>query len=138
MAKWKKGESGNPQGKKPGTLHGATRAAQALLDGEAEALTRKAIEEALNGNPIALRLCLERVVPPRKDRPITLELPKVKKAADIPQALAAVMAAVAGGDITPIEGQTVAAMLEAFRKGLELADLEDRVSVLEKRKEKKL
>jgi hypothetical protein len=37
MAKWKKGESGNPTGKKPGTLHKATRAAQALLDGEAQA-----------------------------------------------------------------------------------------------------
>jgi hypothetical protein len=46
-----------------------------LLEGEAKALTRKAIELGLAGDTTALRLCLERLVPPRKDRPISLDLP---------------------------------------------------------------
>jgi len=73
---FKKGQSGNPKGRPLGSKHKATLAAQAILDGEGEALTRKAVELALDGHPIALRLCLERLCPPRKDRPVTLELPK--------------------------------------------------------------
>jgi hypothetical protein len=53
---------GNP-GKPKGTRHKATRAALALLDGEAEALTRQAVTMALEGDTTALRLCLERIAP---------------------------------------------------------------------------
>jgi Family of unknown function (DUF5681) len=54
-----KGQSGNPAGKPPGARHRASMAAEALLDGEVQALTRKAIERALEGDGVALRLCLE-------------------------------------------------------------------------------
>jgi hypothetical protein len=57
---FKKGRSGNPAGKPKGARHRATVAAEALLDGEAEGLTRKAIEMALAGDGTALRLCLDR------------------------------------------------------------------------------
>ena len=56
------GVSGNPAGRLPGTRNRATMAAEALLDGEAEALTRKAIEMAMAGDTTALRLCLERIL----------------------------------------------------------------------------
>jgi hypothetical protein len=49
----------------------------ALLEGEAEGLTRKAVEMALGGDTTALRLCLERLVPPRKDKAIAITLPKL-------------------------------------------------------------
>jgi hypothetical protein len=62
---FKAGQSGNPTGKRLGTRNKATMAAQALLDGEADALTRRAVELALEGNMAALRLCLERLLPPR-------------------------------------------------------------------------
>ncbi len=130
---WPKGVSGNPKGRPPGVANKATMAAQALLDGEAKALTRKAIEKALEGDTVALRLCLERLVPVKKERPLSLALPKIEGAADLPGALAAVMGAVAAGELTPGEGQTITAMLEAYRKGLELADIEARVTALEKR-----
>ena len=54
-------------GKPRGTRHRATQAMLALLDGEAEALTRKAVQLALEGGGAALRLCLERTAPPRRD-----------------------------------------------------------------------
>lgn len=75
MSKFKTGQSGNPGGRPKGGLNKATLTSQALLDGEAEALTRKVVELAKSGNPVALRLCLERLLPPRKDRPITFALP---------------------------------------------------------------
>lgn len=121
---------GNP-GRPPGTRTRATRAALALLDGEAEALTRKAIEMALGGDAAALRLCFERIAPPRKDSPVALALPAVTTAADAATALAAVVAAVAEGDLTPCEGAAVAGLLETYRKTLETADLESRIAALE-------
>ena len=97
MTKFKTGQSGNPGGRPKGALNKATLATQALLDGEAEALTRKAVELAKDGNPMALRLCLERLLPPRKDRPISFTLPKIEGAEDLLQALNAILEAVARG-----------------------------------------
>jgi hypothetical protein len=130
---FKPGNSGNPQGRPKGALNQTTRAAQELLDGKAQALTRKAVELAQDGNVVALRLCLERLIPPRKDRPIILKLPKVVGVGNIPKALEAVLKAVAGGEITPQEGQTVAGMIEAYRKGMELTDIEARLTALEEK-----
>jgi hypothetical protein len=128
---FKPGQSGNPKGKPKGALNQTTRAAQELLDGKAQALTLKAVELAQDGNVVALRLCLERLIPPRKDRPINLKLPHVAGVGDIPEALGAILEAVAGGEITPQEGQSVAGMIEAYRKGVELADIEARLTALE-------
>jgi len=69
-------------------------AAQALLDGEAKALTRKAIELAQAGNPVALRLCLERILPPRKERPVSLKLSQLGGVQDIPKFLGIIVKAV--------------------------------------------
>src|SRR5438309_11369164 len=70
--RFRKGQSGNPAGRPLGSVNSATRAAMQLLDGEAEALTRKAIELALAGEPAALRLCMERIVGARRGRPVDL------------------------------------------------------------------
>jgi hypothetical protein len=78
-----KGQSGNPGGRPRGSTNRATRAAELLLDGEAAALTRKAVELALAGDPAALRLCLDRTVAPRRERSVELALPPIRSAADI-------------------------------------------------------
>lgn len=132
MSKFKTGQSGNPRGRPKGALNKATLATQALLEGEAEALTRKVVELAKEGNSVALRLCLERLLPPRKDRPIIFALPPLEGAEDLPQALKAILGAVARGEITPGEGHTLTVMLDAYRKGLETTDLEARITALEK------
>jgi hypothetical protein len=125
------GKSGNPAGKAKGCLHRATRAAMALLDGEAEALTRIAVERALAGDMVALRLCLERIAPPRKDHPISIELPPINRAEDVVVAMAAVTTALAAGELTPTEASSVAAILESNRRALETEDLDRRLSALE-------
>ncbi len=94
---------GNP-GKPKGSRHRATQAVQALLVGEAEALTRKVVEMALAGDTTALRLCLERLAPPRKDAPVTFELPPMTSTSDAVQAAGAILGAVAEGDLTPRRG----------------------------------
>lgn len=121
---------GNP-GKPKGTRHKATRAALALLDGEAEALTRQAVTMALDGDGTALRLCLERIAPPRKDAPVTFALPPMQSARDAAQAAGAVLAAVAEGELTPTEGAHVMGLVETYRRTLETTELEARVAVLE-------
>ncbi len=60
------GQSGNPNGRPKGARGKATMIAEALLDGEAEKLTRKAIEMAMAGSEPCLRLCMERILPPKR------------------------------------------------------------------------
>lgn len=129
---WPKGTSGNPDGRPQGSRNKATIAVQELLDGEAEALTRKAVELALGGDTTALRLCLERLCPPRKERPISVKLPKIEKAEDTSKAIGSVLAAVAAGEITPGEAQALASMIESQRKAIEAGEIERRLSALEK------
>ena len=124
---------GNVLGGKPkGCRHKATRAVEALLDGEAEALTRKAIEKALGGDTVALRLCLDRIAPPRKDAPVTIDLPAMDTTEDAAKVAAAILQAVADGEVTPSEATTIVGFVEIFRRTLETRELEARISELEK------
>jgi Family of unknown function (DUF5681) len=111
---FQKGQSGNPAGRPCGSTNRATRAAELLLDGEATALTRKAVELALAGDPAALRLCLDRTVAPRRDRSVELALPPIHSTADILGAIKVVAGAVGRGDITPGEGFAISQMIESF------------------------
>ena len=130
---FKPGESGNPKGRTPGTRCKATMAAQALLDGESEALTRKVVELALKGDLTALRLCLERIVPPRKDSPVKVTLPPMESSADLPSVTAAVLDAVAAGQLTPSEAAALAGLVETHRRAIETAELSERIAKLEER-----
>lgn len=130
---WKKGQSGNPAGKKPGTKNRATLMAEKLLDGEVEDITRQCIDRAKAGDPVAMRLCLERLLPPRKGRPIAFSLPDVKSPSDLPDALTAVLKAVSTGELTPEEGQALQMMLENVRKAYETVELAKRLDELEAR-----
>ena len=121
---------GNP-GRKRGARHKATWAALALLDGESEALTRKAVELALQGDMAALRLCLERIAPPRKDSPVTFDLPRIETARDAAKVASAVLASVAAGELTPSEGAHIMGLVETYRRTLETSELEARLLALE-------
>ena len=123
-------KKGNP-GRRPGSRNKATVAVEALLDGEAEKITRKAIEMALAGDTVAMRLCLDWLCPPHRSRYIELELPKVETAGDVLQAHASVIDAMAQGGITPDEASTVSSGLEIKRRSIETCELEARITELE-------
>src|SRR5215472_14386160 len=126
-----KGRSGNPAGRPRGSRNRATRAMQKLLDGESDALTRKAVELALDGNTTALRLCLDRLLAPRRDRSAPLELPPVEDAGGLAGAMAAIMAATGEGAISPADGGRWARLVDIFLKVLEAHDFEQRLDALE-------
>ena len=128
------GQSGNPAGKAPGTRHKVTQAVEALLEGQHEALTRKAVEKALEGDMTAMRLCLDRIAPPRKDAPVAFALPPIRTAADTVAASSALLDAVAAGDVTPDEAGRVMALLSAHKALVETGDLESRIEALEAKK----
>lgn len=123
-------QSGN-SGRPIGARHRTTLAIEALLEGEHEALTRKAIEKALEGDTTALRLCLERLAPARKDAPISLALPAIVTTADTVGASAAVLASVAAGEITPDEAGRMMTLLTAHRAIVETNELAERIVALE-------
>jgi hypothetical protein len=127
--------AGNSLGGKPkGARHRTTLAIEALLDGQHEALTQAAISKALEGDTAALRLCLDRIAPPRKDAPIAFELPPIKTAGDTVQASSSVLEAVAAGEVTPDEAGRVIALLTAHKALVEAGDLERRIEALEAKK----
>jgi len=129
--RFRKGESGNPNGRPMGARNKATEAAELLLDGEAEALTRKAVELALEGEAEALRLCLERIIPPRRGRSVKLGLPAVRGAADLAGTMAAITTAGVQGTITPREAAELARVVEISVRAVETSDFERRLRELE-------
>ena len=125
-------EVGNP-GRPRGARHKTTIAIEALLEGQHEALTQKAIEVALGGDISALKLCLDRLAPPRRDNFIKIDLPAVSSASDTVSASTAVIVALAAGTITPGEAGSIMAVLSAHLKFVETLDLEQRLLRLERR-----
>ena len=130
---FEKGRSGNPAGRPRGSTNRATRSAASILDGEAEALTRKAVELALGGDASALRLCLERILGPRRGRPVELALPPIRSAADIAGTMGALTAAAARGDITPGEAAEMAKIVDTLVRSIETSDFDQRLQELEAR-----
>ena len=118
------GQSGNPAGRRRGSRNKATLAAATLLDGEALGLTRRAVEAALAGDMLAMKLCLERVLPRCHERPVTFSLPSLAaigngeidepSAQNVSRAMNAVTTALACGEITPGEAATIAGVYEIF------------------------
>jgi hypothetical protein len=132
-SRFQPGQSGNPGGRPRGSRNKATLALEGLLDGQAEALAQKAIELALGGDMTALRVCLDRILPPRKDRPVTFEMPSIDSAADAKAASAALLAAVAAGSLTPSEAAEVGKLIDAYLKAIEVTEVLARIEQLEKR-----
>ena len=115
-----------------GARHKATVAAEALLDGEAEALTRKAVEMALAGDSTALRLCLDRILPPRRERPVRFRLPVLESPDDAAAAMAALAAAVANASITAGEAGELSKLVDAYVRAIEANEFEQRLRALER------
>ena len=125
--KFSNGNVGRPKGSRNKT----TIAIESLLEGQAEALTQTAISKALEGDSIALRLCMDRIAPPMKDKPIVFPLPRMLGAMDASKAAGSILNAVGDGTLTPIEGTRVMGLIDSYRRTLEFTDIEQRLHALE-------
>jgi len=76
--KYQKGKSGNPLGRPRGVRNKATLLAEKLLENEAEEICRQAIELAKKGNIQAIKIVLDRILPPKKEALIFIDLPVMK------------------------------------------------------------
>src|SRR6516164_1131707 len=136
--RFEKGVSGNPAGRPAGSRNNATLACEALLEGQAETLTQKAVDMALAGDPVALRICLERISPVRKDRAVRFPLPPITSARDAADIAAAVAQAVAAGHLTPSEAAEIGKVIEIYVKAYQTAELNDRIARVEELSDEEL
>ena len=123
------GNSGRPRGSR----NKATIAIESLLQGQAAALTQTAVTKALEGDSVALKLCMDRIAPALKDQPVSFSLPKMNNALDTSEAAGSVLTAVSEGELTPIEATRVMSLIDSYRRTLELTEIEQRLQALEHR-----
>ena len=132
-APFRKGQSGNPSGKPPGTRNKTTMLAEKLMQDDARDIVKVVLEAAKGGDMTAARLVLERIAPVRKGRPVYFDLPPVNTAADIAAAMAALRTAMASGEVTPEEAVAVASVFVSGRQALETEELLLRLKALEEK-----
>lgn len=130
---WKPGQSGNPKGKPAGARNKATLAVLALMESGAREITEAVVEAAKGGDLVAARMILDRLAPPARERPISIDLPDIATVEGVSFAQQAIVQAVAAGDLLPGEGTALAGIVENRRRAIETEELERRIAVLEKK-----
>jgi hypothetical protein len=127
-----KGESGNPAGFRRGSKHRATLLAEQLFEGEASELIRTVINLAKAGDTAALKICVDRILPPLKSRAVDFKLPTLGSTRDALAALNLLVQGVVTGKLLPESAEPLAAIVSTFIKAVEIGQVEDRLCELEK------
>lgn len=125
-----KGQSGNPAGRPKESRNKATLLAESLLDGQEEGLILKLIELALAGNILALRFCIERIMPVRQERPLLFDLPPFETPADGVLAIKMIAAGVSRGELGAKEAETLVRLAEAYASAYSIDVLANEVAAL--------
>lgn len=128
-----KGKSGNPNGKPKGARHKSSLLAEKLFSDEIQDICKGVIGEAKAGNMQAAKIVLDRLLPPRKDRFIEIDLPKIENCSDVLMAVGRIADAVGTGQISPSEGEALARIVDIQTRALELNEHEQRLTALERR-----
>jgi hypothetical protein len=128
---FQKGQSGNPAGRPRGARNRTTILMQNLLAGRAEAIGQKLVELAENGDIAAIRLCMERLAPTRRDEPVEVELPPIETPADSVAAAETIVAGVAAGDLTASEAADLAKVVDVYVRAVETKGFDQRLTKLE-------
>ncbi len=71
-------------------------------------------------------------MPPRRDRALTFELPKIASVNDLALASSAILEACATGTLSPGEAAEVMSLIAAHVRMLEMTEIEARLVALEK------
>ena len=131
QGQWQKGHSGNPAGRPRGSRHRVSSAIDELFEGRAQELAEKAVQSALGGDGAMLRSLLDRLAPPRCERPVSIQIPRLTCAADAAAAMAAIAQSLADGELVPSEAQALARLVETWIEVHRAHDLEERLAAIE-------
>jgi hypothetical protein len=127
---WKKGQSGNPNGRRAKGLASAERLRNALVEDLPEIL-RTVTENAKQGDITAAKVILERVLPPLK----AVEMPTFLESltGTLSEQGRAILDAMANGSLTPGQAAQLLGAIAAQGKIIEVDELARRLEELEKR-----
>jgi hypothetical protein len=106
--------------------------AEAKLDEQGPLIISKVIEKALQGDSVALRLCVDRLLP-KRDRPVQFELPPIATLEDGANASEAVVEAAAQGDLSPREANKIMALVMSHMANLQLLNMGERLREVERK-----
>ncbi len=135
---WRTGQSGNPAGRQKGSRNNVTVASENLLEGEAEALTRKLIDLALEGNVACLRHAIDRIHPVKRSAPIRLEgMPEVSGIESAAMASGYLLQQVRDGIVSPIDAEVVSRLIDKYISATKWTDIEKELHELQARLEGK-
>lgn len=128
-------EPGNTlgRGRPRGSRNKSKSPGQDLFDEYAEHLIRKAISLGLAGETNALRMCIDRISPARRDAVIQMNLPAIRKAEDLDKAAEKVTQRLRRGKITPVEAGRIMHTLEGRLRIFETVELANRIEKVEEK-----
>lgn len=128
---FKKGEVANPAGRPPGIPDRRTKY-RTLLEAHTPDLVERCVALAMAGDVQAMRLCLERVLPPVKavDEPVAMTFANPDNPAECGRE---VVAAVSAGVLSPAAGATLMGTLETLSKLIEAEELQERIAAMERK-----
>lgn len=138
QGKFQKGKSGNPFGRPSGIRNKASLLAEKLFENDIEEICRQVIEQAKKGNIQAIKIILDRILPPKREALISIDLPAMKVGADILEAISQIILAISQGKISPTEGEILTRIIDRQGRAIELNELEARLKNLEERQQKSL
>ena len=123
---FKPGQSGNPAGRKPGSKN---KLRFPKLQEAGPEIVQKAIDEALKGDPSALRLCIERLIPRLRPQAALINVEAASsKIADIGRLI---VDAALSGKVSPDAARDILSALSDVAKLKEITEIETRLKALE-------
>jgi hypothetical protein len=122
------------RGRRPGSRNKRTLFAE-MMEGHGEAIIKQCQILAMKGDPTALKLCIERLVPPCKSAGSRFRLPPLLTLSDLVKALPRILQEVARGRLSAQEGEAIASMLDSHRRAIETEEFDARLKAVEQDKE---
>jgi len=128
---FKKGQSGNPAGRKAGSRNKASLIVEKLMAEDIEDITKNLVMMAKNGDMTAIKIVIDKLIPNKKSGQISFELPTIKTATDIAGGFSQILEQVSTGEISVADAKDVGSILESARKTYEIEELEKRIDELQ-------
>lgn len=122
------GQSGNPKGRTPGIER-----VRQLLDPHREKLVQKALDMALAGDTVALKLCLERLAPMPRNEYERVEVPGLAQAQSMADKARCIVNAAGSGLISADAASVLLGAIASAAKVIETDELAERIALLETR-----